>query len=316
MKIGIIGTSDIAFRRFLPALIKCGDFEYFGVASRNITNTKQFIDAFGSNGYDSYDALLSNTDVDCIYIPLPPALHYEWALKALEYGKHVLLEKPFTTSLTDTSHLIRMAQRNKLALHENYMFQYHSQLDWIHSKLPELGELRLIRLDFGFPFRGTDDFRYSNHLGGGALLDCGGYPLKLAVLLLGETVMLVDASLGYKPSYDVDLFGSATLRNDEGLTAQVSFGMDNSYRCSLDIWGSKGSLHTNRIFTAPDGFKPNIQIETSDGLTDYKLDADDCFMKSIGRFAQCICDDEQRENNYRAIIKQAEIIEKFKEQNA
>ncbi len=311
MKLGILGTSEIAFRRFLPALKNT--FDFAGVASRNVAKTEKFIHAFGGKGYEGYDALLNDGSINCVYIPLPPALHFEWAKKALLHGKHVMLEKPFTTSIGDTSKLVELAERNNLALHENYMFQYHSQFDFIRSKLSELGEPRLIRIDFGFPFRSVDDFRYNKALGGGALLDCGGYTIKLASLLLGDTAWLTDATLNYKNDFEVDISGSATLRNIDGLTAQIAFGINNNYRCSLDVWGSTGSLFTNRIFTAPDGFSPIVIVKFGNDETEYRLEPDDSFMKSIIAFSQAVQSTEIRRQNNADIVRQSEYIEKFQE---
>lgn len=109
MKIGILGTADIAFRRFLPALQKCPDITYAGVASRTPEKAMRFVEAYGGKAYSSYDALLSDETVDAVYVPLPPALHYEWGKKAVEAGKHLLMEKPFTTSLEDTKNLLALA---------------------------------------------------------------------------------------------------------------------------------------------------------------------------------------------------------------
>jgi predicted dehydrogenase len=312
----------------MPSLQKCDGFAFVGVATASEsewqgnaspesmaadrTKATNFIEKYGGRLFESYSALIDSPEIDCVYIPLPPALHFKWAKMALESGKHVFLEKPFTTSLSDTQELIGLARDRNLALHENYMFQYHSQIDWIREKLPELGDLRLIRLDFGFPFRGGSDFRYIKALGGGALLDCGGYPLKLASLLLGDTARVVSATLGYRDGIDVDICGNASMRNADGRNAQISFGMDNSYRCSLDIWGSKCSLYTNRIFTAPEGFPPTVAVSGTDGVKEYTLAPDDSFLKSIARFLACIENPAERENNYASIRKQAEILEQFK----
>jgi predicted dehydrogenase len=329
LRIGVVSPSEIAFRRFMPAVFKNPRFSFVGIAAADVRdwagtptasemdNDKikalNFVERYGGKLYGSYDALISDSDVDCVYIPLPPALHFKWAEKALLQGKHVLLEKPFTISLHDTVRLLDIAREKNLAVHENYMFQYHSQIDWIRSKLPELGELRLIRMDFGFPLRGGADFRYSKALGGGALLDCGGYVLKLALLLLGETARITDANLGYKDGFEVDIFGCATLRNDNGLTAQISFGMDNAYRCSLDAWGSAGSMTTDRVFTAPDSLEPKVNIHKAEGSVEYKLLADNSFVNSIERFFKCIHDKKTRTENYSEIMRQSEIVEEFKE---
>ena len=73
IRLGILGTSEIAFRRFLPALKKHSVFEYVGVASRNIEKTKPFIETYGGIGFASYDELLQDTSIDAVYIPLPPS---------------------------------------------------------------------------------------------------------------------------------------------------------------------------------------------------------------------------------------------------
>lgn len=290
MKIGILGTADIAFRRFLPALQKCPDVTYAGVASRTIEKAERFVNTFGGQAYSSYDELLADASVDAVYVPLPPALHYEWGKKVLESGKHLLMEKPFTTSLTETEALLALAEKKGLTVHENYMFLYHSQLVKIKELMADgaLGEVRLIRAAFGFPKRGGDDFRYKKELGGGALLDCGGYPVRLALELLGESAQVTQARLVQPVGYEVDLFGSAVLENENGMCAQISFGMDNSYKCELEVWGSKGDLFTDRIFTAPDGFTPFIYLRKAQGSTKISLRPDDSFKNSINLFHKYI----------------------------
>lgn len=331
IKIGVLCPSEIAYRRFMPALKKCDNFVFAGVAVADsgewngtmsdeigqleLNKASRFPDEYGGIIFDSYTELIKSHDVDAVYIPLPPALHYKWGKIALENGKHVFMEKPFTTSAEDTKELIVLAKEKGLALHENYMFVYHSQLEWIMGKIYEgvIGDIRLIRIDFGFPFRGAEDFRYDRALGGGALLDCGGYTLKLASLLLGETAEITASKLNYKDEFDVDIYGSASLTNSEGVSAQVSFGMDNSYRCSLDIWGSTGSIYTNRILTAPDGFEPVVIIKSGNEEQSYTLPADDTFGKSIGFFEKCLNDSACRNTHYSEIIKQSELVEKIKE---
>jgi predicted dehydrogenase len=334
LRIGILCPSEIAFRRFLPSLRKLPLlFEYAGVATAcadewfggapnddviksETAKAESFRSEFGGEVFFGYGTLLSRKDIDCVYIPLPPALHYEWAKKALFSGKHVLVEKPFTDSLSKTEELIELAKERNLAVHENYMFQYHSQIEHIISEISNgtVGEVRLYRLDFGFPFRGMNDFRYNKALGGGALLDCGGYTLKLASILLGETARIVHSSLRGKEGFDVDIYGNATLVNADGTAAQLSFGMDNAYKCSLEVWGSTGTIFTNRIFTAPDGFTPVVitKIGNTEG-TEKILPPDDSFKKSLERFYSCVCNADGREENTKGILRQARLVEEIKE---
>lgn len=332
IRIGVLCPSEIAFRRFMPALKKSDGFEYVGIAaatedewsgngSDNVVasemeKAEKFRAEYGGRIFSGYSELIKSADIEAIYIPLPPALHYKWAKLALVNGKHVLLEKPFTTSLEDTKSLIELAKKNNLAVHENYMFVYHTQLDFIREQIDTgtIGDIRLIRIDFGFPFRGANDFRYDKALGGGALLDCGGYTLKLASLFLGDTAKVTTSQLNSKDGFEVDIYGSATLVNDDGLTAQVSFGMDNSYKCSLEVWGSTGTIYTNRILTAPEGYEPVVTIKSGNDERTVKLPADDTFGKSIDFFAGCIYNINTKLKKYNEIYGQSWLASTFMEE--
>ncbi|GAA6528562.1 NDP-hexose-3-ketoreductase [Segatella asaccharophila] len=338
IKIGIICPSEIAYRRFLPALKQDSRFEFVGIGmastaewygtttnintevnkvriERERSKAQTFIDACGGGKiYDSYSSLVSSKDVDAVYLPLPPALHYQWAKQALENGKHVFVEKPTTTDSADTKTLITLAHNKGLALHENYMFVYHNQLKAINDVVAsgEIGDIRLYRITFGFPRRAKNDFRYNKALGGGALIDAGGYTLKYASFLLGRSAKLVAAHLNYLSEFDVDIFGSATMINDAGVTAQLAFGMDCDYKCEIEIWGSKGTITSNRILTAPAGFVPEYTIKKNQDYETRKLPADDAFCKSIGRFYDCIIDKSIRENEYELVQNESDLLTQFK----
>lgn len=332
MKLGVLCPSNIAVRRFLPALAQIPEMEFAaigyassedwagggegdGAALRGLKRQKEWAEEiakeYGGSAIEGYGALAESPKVDAVYIPLPPALHHQWGRRALAAGKHVMLEKPFTTSAADTLDLLELSRERGLAVHENYMFAFHSQIDFVKEKIAsgELGDTRMLRIDFGFPFRGSGDFRYSAALGGGALLDCGGYPLKLASILLGPGSHVTAASLCGGRGLDVDLFGSATVQDDNGLCAQVSFGMDNDYRCSVDVWGSEATLWSGRILTAPAGFEPTMTFRRNGEEELVKLPSDDSFRKSIEFFVRCIADEVSREASRASILHQARMVE-------
>lgn len=329
IKVGIICPSEIAFRRYLPSLQKAEGFQYVGVAiaskkefvgatdeilSKERQKAQNFVDNYGGKIFEGYERMISSSEIDAIYLPLPPALHYKWAKMALENGKHAFVEKPSTTNLADTEDLIRIASDKGLVLHENYMFIFHDQLNAIDDvvKSGEIGDVRLYRISFGFPRRAQNDFRYNKALGGGALLDAGGYCMKYANYLLGNSAKVVSAQANYLPEFEVEMFGSATMVNDEGLTAQLAFGMDNDYKCEIEIWGSQGTITSNRILTAPAGFVPTYTIKKNQDVETRELPADDAFLKSIIRFQQCVEDPEVRNENYEVLAQQEKLVEDFK----
>ena len=334
IKIGVICPSEIAFRRFLPALQKVRDFSYAGVAiaspqewagdgevtadtgkiiDKERQKAQTFVETYGGKIFEGYQTMITSPEIDVVYLPLPPALHFKWAKMALENGKHAYVEKPFTTCLEDTQVLLALARQKKLAVHENYMFIYHKQLKTVQDLIStgEIGKVRQYRVTFGFPRRAANDFRYNKALGGGALLDAGGYCMKYASWLLGPTARLVCANSYYESEYEVDIFGSCTMVNEAGTVVQMSFGMDCDYKCELEAWGSTGTLTTGRILTAPDGLEPDMTIKHNQEYITKKLPADNAFEKSIRRFYDCLSSDEVREDNYRVIERQSAFVSEF-----
>lgn len=332
MRIGVICPSDIATRRFMPALMSIPNFSFGGIG---VVSTEEWegnvdgdvseviqlqkksadriVELYGGVIFDSYNSVINSEKIDAVYIPLPPALHYKWTKKAIEAGKHVLIEKPSTTSFQETKELIRLARKYNVALRENYMFVLHRQIDVIQEIVSKqiIGEVRQYRVAFGFPRRQQGDFRYIKSLGGGALLDAGGYTLRYATMLLEEKPIVMCARLNKSDNEEVDIFGSGMLTNSRGITVQLAFGMDNSYKCELEVWGSRGTIYTNRVFTAPSGYLTNITIRTNEGEEIIEVEPDDTFRKSIMRFGECIYDEKIREENYIEMEVQAELVDEF-----
>ena len=128
----------------IPALKEAGCFEYAGVAiaskeefvgatdeilAKERAKAQTFVDSYGGKIYDGYKTLIESDYVDAIYLPLPPGLHYKWAKAALDAGKHTLVEKPCTIALANTEDLLNEAGDKGLAVHENYMFAFHDQIE-------------------------------------------------------------------------------------------------------------------------------------------------------------------------------------------
>lgn len=309
LRIGILGAADIAYNKFLPSLKTVEGAQCVGIASNSPHKLERFVKDYELKVYDSYDAVIEAENVDCVYIPLPPAFHYKWAKKALIAGKHVFLEKPATATYDEAQELVSMAREKGLVIQENYMYQYHAQLKEIMDIMQsgQLGKIRLIRTSFGFPRRGGNDFRYIKELGGGTMMDNGGYTVKLVTKLLGNNVRLLSSSLDYEG--DIDIFGSAEFVNEEGVMAQAAFGMDCQYQCSLEVWGSTGRLTTGRIYTAPAGLEVSAVIEDKDGRREIKLSSDDHFARSIEIFAKAVGDNALGESLAEDMLVQARLVQ-------
>lgn len=287
IKIGVLGCASIAERMMIPAILSSDSFELIAVASRTHDKGRAFADKFKCDFVVGYENLL-NLDIDAVYIPLPTGMHFEWIIKALNAGMHVIAEKSIATKFSEVQTIVDLAGAKNLCIHENFMFQYHSQIDFVKCKLVEIGDIKLFRSSFGFPkFSDKVNFRYNKNLGGGALLDAGAYTIKASQLFLGLDQKVEYAYLNFEGN-EVDFQGSAILRNTDNIISQLAFGFDNFYQNKIEIWGKLGKITMNRAYTAGPGFMPTILLEKQGVNTEYQLPADNHFIKSLEVFTKSI----------------------------
>ena len=170
------------------------------------------------------------------------------------------------------------------------MFLHHPQ----HSRVGELvaegaiGELRTLTAGFTIPPKPADDIRYRPDVGGGALVDIGVYPIRAALRFLGPDLRLVGAVLRVDRARGVVVGGSALLSDPEGVTAQLTFGMEHSYRNGYALAGSSGRLGVDRVFTPPPEYRPVVRIERQDHREEITLPPADQFANIVGFFAAAV----------------------------
>ena len=122
VRVGVLGCAGIATRRMLPAFAAAPGTRVIAIASRETGRAEQTARLFGCEPVTGYENLLARNDIDAVYVPLPAALHACWTERALGCGKHVLCEKPLTTSAGQTRRLARLADEKGLVLKENFVF--------------------------------------------------------------------------------------------------------------------------------------------------------------------------------------------------
>ena len=291
IRIGVLGCASIAKRLVIPAIKELSsEFELIAIASRSYQKAIEFSDHFDAVPIEGYDKLVKRVDIDAIYIPLPTGMHYEWILKALHAGKHVLSEKSITTNYSDTKHIIEVARKNKLLVMENFMFKYHNQHKIVFKNLKSnsLGSIRLFRSQFGFPPMQEGNFRYNNVLGGGSLLDAGAYTIMASRFFLGSNQEVISAVLYNDKKNKIDIFGNASIKNEKGIISQLSFGFDNFYQCNLEFWGSKGRLSLPKAFTPKTDEITKVLIETSNKFDLVEVKPDNHFVKILKTFSELL----------------------------
>lgn len=318
INIGILGCANIAERHVIPALLTLKElYNIVGIASRYKIKAENFGLKFGIASFAGYESLLDHPTLDAVYIPLPNSLHAEWIENALSRGINVLVEKSLACTFDEVERLNELARAKNLVLIENFQFRFHHQLTVISElfNAGRIGELRSIRSSFGFPpFPDDKNIRYQKELGGGALLDAGAYPVKLVQLFLGPEIIVKAANLFYDKNKNVDIWGGAYLSQRNGnMFAEIAFGFDNFYQCNLELWGSRGKITTNRIFTAPPEHKAEIIIEKGSEKETIVLEQDNHFKKMLLYFYTLIAEKKDLNNEYLQNINQARLIKELKQ---
>jgi NDP-hexose-3-ketoreductase len=298
----------------LPAIREMDGVDLVAVASRERDKADRVAAGFGCAGIAGYQNLLAREDIDAVYVPLPPSMHHEWATRALDAGKHVLAEKPLTTSYRCTAELVALARRRNLVLAENFMFLYHSQHDAVRKLIDDgaIGELQVFASSFGIPPLNPASFRYRPGLGSGCLLDVGVYPLRVAQLYLSARLEVLGAGLR-RGTTGVDVAGSALLRAPDGVTAHVDFGFQHCYRSTYELWGTHGRLSVSRAFTPTEHLKPVVRLEQQDVVTELVLPADHQVRNTIAAFAAAALTPGIRPSFGEALLEQAMLVDQVRD---
>ena len=239
---GVLGTSRIN-RRLLAGAHDVTGAEVVAVASRDAERARAYAAERGiPASYGSYEALLADPNVDVVYISLPNALHHPWTMRALEAGKHVLSEKPYTRRPDEVEAAFDLAEARGLVLMEAFMWRHSRQTARFMELLPGIGELQAIRTSFSFRLEDATDIRLRAGLDGGSLMDVGCYCVSAARLLAGEDP---DRVYGEADLTDegVDRRFAGTLHFPSGLVATFACGFTSVHE-TLEAIGSRGAIRS------------------------------------------------------------------------
>ena len=242
MRLGILSTADIN-RKVIPGAHASEKVELVAVASREQARADEYARTWEiPRAHGSYDALLEDADVEAVYIPLPNTMHREWSIRALEAGKNVLCEKPFSRRAADVEVAFDAAERAGLLLTEAFMYRHNPQT----AKLLELvrggaiGELRVVRTAFSYALYDADNIRLRIDVEGGSLMDVGCYCVSGARLLAGEPESVFGQA--YVGPTGTDWVFSGALRFPGDVHALFDCGTCLAERDELEAIGTEGSL--------------------------------------------------------------------------
>ena len=240
MRLGLLSTAKIngALLGAEPEGV-----EIAAVASRDGARAQAYAQEHGiARWHGSYEALLADDGIDAVYISLPNGLHHEWTLKAIEAGKHVLVEKPYSRRAAEADEAWDAAERAGLVLMEAFMWRHHPQAAVARSLVEDgaIGRLSLIRATFSFTLREPGNVRLAADLDGGALMDVGCYCVSGARLLAGEPEQVFGEQVLGESGVDLSFFGTLRFPGDVVAQFDASFALPERQR--LEAVGDDATL--------------------------------------------------------------------------
>jgi predicted dehydrogenase len=292
---GVLSTAKIGREKVIPAIQRSELGVVTAIASRDVARARAVAAELAiEKPYGAYQQLLSDRNVDAVYIPLPNHLHVRWAIRALEMGKHVLCEKPIGLSVAEAEQLAGVAAtRPKLKVMEAFMYRFHPQWPAARQFVQDgrIGQLRTIHTHFSYFNDAPDNIRNQADIGGGALMDIGCYPISVSRFIFDAEPTRVLGHIERDPNMQIDRLTSCVLEFFQG-TATFTVATQLAPFQRVNIFGTSGRIEIEIPFNAPPdkpcrlwihaGAKPDAAVEEVrfDVCDQYTLQAD-AFARAI-----------------------------------
>jgi predicted dehydrogenase len=290
VRIGVLGAARIAPSALIAPARDNAEAEVVAVAARDRGRAATYAAKHGiATVHGSYEELLADPGIDAVYNPLPNALHAPWTLAALEAGKHVLCEKPFTSNAIEAQTVADAADRSGLVVMEAFHYRYHPLAARLAEIIEsgEIGTLKHVQAALCFPLPKFSDIRYNRELGGGAMMDAGCYALHMTRLLGGSepTVVSAQAKL-HKP--DVDRAMKAALVFPEGHTGALTASLWSAdvLKITASAVGDKGRIDVFN-FVAPQAYH-RLTVRTANGKRVERLSKRPSYSYQLDAFCDAV----------------------------
>ncbi|MDD7023748.1 MAG: Gfo/Idh/MocA family oxidoreductase, partial [Oscillospiraceae bacterium] len=247
MKIGILGAGKIA-AAMAQTLAGLKEAECYAVAARELDRAKAFAEQYGfEKAFGSYEEMVSDPQVELVYVATPHSHHAEHVKLCLLHGKHVLCEKAFTANAAQAEEILAMAEERKLLLTEaiwtRYMPSRRMMEEILNSQI--IGTPYMLTANLGYVI--SDKPRLVDPaLAGGALLDVGIYPITFARMVFGTNIREI-RSAAILTDRGVDAQNSITFLYEDGRMAVLNSSMMARTDRMGIISGDKGYMVVDNI---------------------------------------------------------------------
>lgn len=291
---GLMSTARIN-NQVIPAIHKSRKGELAAVASRDEAKAQKYAELHKIPlSFGNYEAMLASPDVDAVYISLPNHLHAEWAVKAMQAGKHVLCEKPLALTMQEVEAMLNASKLNKVYLTEAFMYLHHPQMQIVKEILDnkEIGDVHTVRAHFSFFLSNPNDIRLIPEYGGGSIWDVGVYPVSLAQFIFDAEPEHVQ---GYQVlgNTGVDMSFVGNLSFSGGRLAQISSSIQSPTYTWAEVLGTKGRLTMNRPFNEQDRNRKVILTDEDGKEREIRIPNKELYLGEIEDMNRAILDGEE-----------------------
>ena len=293
---GVLSTARIGTETVIPAM-QLGEYcRVIAIASRQLEKAQAQARKLGiKKAYGSYEELLTDPDIDAVYIPLPNHLHVPWAIKALNAGKHVLCEKPIGLSAVEAQKLLDAARKfPRLKVMEAFMYRNHPQWQWAKKKVSEgnIGEVRTIQSFFSYYNTDPDNIRNKADIGGGGLMDIGCYCISLSRFIFGAEPWRVCGIMEEDLNMKVDRLTSGILEFASGTSTFTCATQLVPYQ-RVNIFGTKGWIEIEVPFNAPSDRPCKIWYGDGNRIEEVVLDVCNQYTIQGDLFSRAVLEDRE-----------------------
>lgn len=291
---GIMGAARVN-ERLLPAIVEADNAELIAIASRRAdaaaeTLAKHASDQTQVKTFDDLESLLSCQEIDAIYLPMANEEHTEWALKAIDAGKHVLIEKPMALKTEEIDAIVQKAKEKNVIIMEGFMYCFHPQHDYVRQLIDSgvIGEVRTVRTCFSFPMKPARLYRIERDInnGGGAMWDIGAYAVHTARKWFTTEPKAVVA-MAKLNDHGADVGLSGIFDYGDGRFAQFDISFERARRSEYEIIGTLGGIKCHTVWQNPEDAPLITWWGDAGEQHQVELELANHFVEEIKHFSDC-----------------------------
>lgn len=316
---GVLGTADIAKGCTIPGMKQANNCELYAIAGRSIEKANSFKEEFGfEKAYGSYDELLSDETITAVYIPLPNHLHYEWIVKAIKAGKHVLCEKPLTPTAKQAEELYALAKENNVLLMEAFAYLHSPYVKALSEEVKNntIGKIKYVETAFITSDYNMSNIRMQKETYGGGIYDLGCYCTTMIQTILGKEPETVKA-IAEMSDENIDKCAMVLMKYDGDVRATFNCGMIFETEMSrrfdrLYIHGEKGYIKSDVEYNQEGQLSYRVCVDGVETVKSVTAASNYCL--EVEQFGRCILNGEKPHVSDEFTIKNIRTLERILEE--